>query len=122
MTHLWLRNRAPTSTSVISTWLFVISTTVTFSGLIDFIDSDALTLITKIIQSYSLFFVALLSSVTFYRVSPFHPLARYPGPVLCKISKLWTAYVASQGKLHLYHKELHEKYGSIVRVGEYFLA
>ncbi|KAJ6490793.1 cytochrome P450 [Mycena vitilis] len=33
------------------------------------------------------------------------------------VSKLWLAYIASQGKLHVYIKHLHDKYGPIVRVG-----
>ncbi|KAF9543833.1 high nitrogen upregulated cytochrome P450 monooxygenase 2 [Agrocybe pediades] len=111
-THLWLRSRAPASTSVISLWLFAISSTAAFSSLIGHNVGIA-----KILQSYFLYFVALTSSVIIYRLSPFHRLARYPGPLLCKISKLWVAYVASRGKLHLYHKELHDKYGPIVRVG-----
>ncbi|KAF8955653.1 high nitrogen upregulated cytochrome P450 monooxygenase 2 [Flammula alnicola] len=68
-------------------------------------------------NAYVLFFVTLLGSITLYRISPFHPLARYPGPVLCKVSKLWTAFASYQGELQEYHQQLHEKYGPIVRVG-----
>lgn len=53
-----------------------------------------------------------------YRLSPFHPLARYPGPLLCKISKGWLAYVAGKhAKAHVYVKELHDRYGDVVRIG-----
>ncbi|KDR74026.1 hypothetical protein GALMADRAFT_269528 [Galerina marginata CBS 339.88] len=68
-------------------------------------------------KSYASFFTVLLLSITTYKLSPFHPLAQHPGPILCKLTKLWTTYVAYQGKLHKYHKQLHEKYGPIVRVG-----
>lgn len=47
----------------------------------------------------------------------FHPLARYPGPILCKISMFWLAKVAWGGKEHIYHQELHERYGDIIRIG-----
>lgn len=64
-----------------------------------------------------LFLAFLLSSITIYRISPFHPLAKYPGPVICKISKIWGAWLSHQGKIHLYYGELHKKYGPIVRIG-----
>ncbi|KAH9035155.1 high nitrogen upregulated cytochrome P450 monooxygenase 2 [Lactarius deliciosus] len=52
-----------------------------------------------------------------YRLSPFHPLAKYPGPAIGKISKWWGAYVGGRGDLHLYYKSLHDRYGDVVRVG-----
>ncbi|KAF6743654.1 cytochrome P450 [Ephemerocybe angulata] len=52
-----------------------------------------------------------------YRLSSLHPLSRYPGPFLCKISKLWIIWLAYRGKLHLYYKSLHDIYGPIVRIG-----
>ncbi|KAI0065820.1 high nitrogen upregulated cytochrome P450 monooxygenase 2 [Artomyces pyxidatus] len=54
-----------------------------------------------------------------YRLSPFHPLAQYPGPILARISKWWSSFVCARGKQHLYYRSLHEQYGDIVRVGEY---
>ncbi|CCM04655.1 uncharacterized protein FIBRA_06839 [Fibroporia radiculosa] len=67
--------------------------------------------------AYSTFYVSLLLSILVYRISPLHPLWSYPGPVLCKISKLWLVYVASDGKLHMYYYKVHKKYGPIVRIG-----
>lgn len=53
-----------------------------------------------------------------YRISPFHPLARYPGPFLAQISKLWAAWItAKDGNLHRIIRELHAEYGDVVRVG-----
>jgi len=52
-----------------------------------------------------------------YRLSPFHPLARYPGPAIAKTSKLWVSYVCAKGDLHRYYKSLHDRYGDVVRVG-----
>ncbi|EJD00230.1 high nitrogen upregulated cytochrome P450 monooxygenase 2 [Fomitiporia mediterranea MF3/22] len=61
--------------------------------------------------SLILFFVAL------YRLSPFHPLASYPGPLLPRISRFYLVWVATSGKQHLWYQDLHEQYGSFVRVG-----
>ena len=89
-----------------------------------------------LLRTYAIFHASLALSIVFYRLSPFHPLARYPGPVLAKISKLWfvstrgcrlecsvlmmrlfKAYLGWQGKQHVHYKNLHKKYGDVVRVG-----
>ncbi|KAF8644804.1 hypothetical protein AX16_008264 [Volvariella volvacea WC 439] len=64
-----------------------------------------------------LYLSTLIASTVAYRLSPFHPLAKYPGPVICKVTKIWFAYVAWKGKQHLYVHDLHAKYGDIVRTG-----
>ncbi|EKM54122.1 uncharacterized protein PHACADRAFT_257741 [Phanerochaete carnosa HHB-10118-sp] len=67
---------------------------------------------------YVSYWSLLATIVVAYRLSPFHPLARYPGPVLCKISKGWLAYVAGKGgKAHLYVQDLHMRHGEVVRIG-----
>ena len=43
----------------------------------------------NLLRTYAIFYTTLISSVVFYRLSPFHPLAKYPGPVLAKVSNLW---------------------------------
>jgi hypothetical protein len=75
-------------------------------------------ILTSLLFSYSLYYSGLLLSITTYRISPVHPLAKYPGPWACKISKLWLVYITYHGRLHLYFKDLHDEYGPIVRVGE----
>ncbi|EJD02378.1 high nitrogen upregulated cytochrome P450 monooxygenase 2 [Fomitiporia mediterranea MF3/22] len=67
--------------------------------------------------SYSCFYVTLVSSIILYRISPFHPLAKFPGPLSLKISKFVTMYHSLGGKQHLYFKKLHDKFGHVVRVG-----
>lgn len=67
--------------------------------------------------TFSAFYATILFCVIFYRLGPFHPLARYPGPIACKLSKFWMAYVAKKGIQHLYIQNLHGKYGDIVRIG-----
>ena len=69
------------------------------------------------LSTFALYFAALGTSIFVYRVSPFHPLARHPGPAIAKVSALWIAYIASRGKRHLYLHRLHEEYGDIVRIG-----
>ena len=60
---------------------------------------------------------ALIFFTLAYRLSPFHPLAKYPGPVLAKTSKWWAAYISATGTLHKYYKHLHDRYGDVVRIG-----
>ena len=66
-------------------------------------------------------FAAYLSGLLFftfaYRLSPFHPLANYPGPVLAKSSKIWGAYHSAIGDQHRCLKRLHDRYGDVVRIG-----
>ena len=43
----------------------------------------------EILGTFFTYFATLLGSIAAYRISPFHPLARYPGPFIAKLSKLW---------------------------------
>ncbi|KAF9017609.1 cytochrome P450 [Hymenopellis radicata] len=52
-----------------------------------------------------------------YRLSPFHPLWKYPGPFLCKVTSLATMHMVSTGKRYQIIKAWHEKYGKFVRTG-----
>ncbi|GFF89445.1 isotrichodermin C-15 hydroxylase [Aspergillus udagawae] len=47
----------------------------------------------------------------------FHPLAKYPGPWLAKITNLHAGYHAWRGDLHIDMWRCHEKYGDFVRYG-----
>ncbi|KAL1709433.1 cytochrome P450 [Schizophyllum commune] len=64
-----------------------------------------------------LYFALLAASIGAYRLSPFHPLSRYPGPPLAKLTKWYIAYFIAKGERHLQLKQLHEKYGRWVRIG-----
>jgi hypothetical protein len=66
---------------------------------------------------FATYLSSLIVSLLLYRVSPFHPLASYPGPLLCRVSRLWAWNIARQGKQHLYYHRLHERYGTHVRTG-----
>ena len=61
---------------------------------------------------------ALISFTLTYCLLPFHPLTKYPGPVIAKMSKWWAAYINAKGGLHRYYKHLHDRYGDVVRIGQ----
>ena len=69
--------------------------------------------------AFLIFFASLFSSIILYRISPFHPLAGYPGPLLWRITKFVPAWYGAKGKHHIALKKLHERYGPIVRTGEW---
>lgn len=66
---------------------------------------------------YLLYYSTVLVSVIVYRLSPWHPLARYPGPIPCRISKFWMVWTSRDGKQHIYYSRLHQTYGDVVRIG-----
>ncbi|KAF7959196.1 hypothetical protein EAE96_002711 [Botrytis aclada] len=47
----------------------------------------------------------------------FHPLSRYPGPWLAKVSDIYGAYHNYRGQLHIESHKAHERYGKFVRQG-----
>ncbi|RKF83125.1 Cytochrome P450 monooxygenase aclL [Golovinomyces cichoracearum] len=47
----------------------------------------------------------------------FHPLRKHPGPVIHRITNLCMSYYDIRGKAAYHIRDLHEKYGSIVRIG-----
>ncbi|KAL7271634.1 hypothetical protein RUND412_005589 [Rhizina undulata] len=65
-------------------------------------------------------FVYLLGLFT-YRIF-FHPLAKYPGPFLAKITGLYGLYHAWKGDRHIANYEAHLKYGEFVRLGPNLLS
>ncbi|KAF9443751.1 cytochrome P450 [Macrolepiota fuliginosa MF-IS2] len=68
-------------------------------------------------RTFLVFNSTLASSIVLYRLSPWHPLARYPGPTLCKMSKLYWALTTRSGQQYKLLAALHEQYGEIVRIG-----
>ncbi|KAF9444394.1 cytochrome P450 [Macrolepiota fuliginosa MF-IS2] len=69
------------------------------------------------LTAFSLYYVVLFTSIIAYRLSPFHPLYKYPGPLCCRITKWTTAQVALLGETHRWVRDLHRRYGPIVRTG-----
>jgi cytochrome P450 len=64
----------------------------------------------------ALYVVAHVSFLFTYRLY-LHPLAKYPGPFLAKISSLYSAYHGYRRDIHLDVQACHEKYGDFVRYG-----
>ncbi|KAH9932046.1 high nitrogen upregulated cytochrome P450 monooxygenase 2 [Epithele typhae] len=67
--------------------------------------------------TFTAYWATLATLVALYRLSPWHPLSRQPGPLFLRLSKLSMAWVSRGGKRHLYTQELHRRYGDVVRVG-----
>ncbi|KAJ7729246.1 cytochrome P450 [Mycena maculata] len=59
--------------------------------------------------AYGTSYATLVASVLLYRLSPFHPLAKYPGPVLARLSKMWAIYQTCTGKTHVAFLNLHRR-------------
>jgi cytochrome P450 len=57
-----------------------------------------------------------LISYTIYTIF-LHPLAKYPGPLLAKLTDLHSTFHALRGDRHLEFHRLHARYGPIVRFG-----
>ncbi|KAJ6567330.1 high nitrogen upregulated cytochrome P450 monooxygenase 2 [Mycena vulgaris] len=70
-----------------------------------------------VLVAYTTFYGTLVMSVICYRLSPFHPLSKHPGPILAKLSKMWAIYHTYTGKTHVAFLDLHRRYGPVVRTG-----
>ena len=70
-----------------------------------------------IASSYAVYLGTLITSVILYRLSPFHPLYRYPGPVWWRTSMLWHAVHTITGQQMRHLKAMHERHGDIIRIG-----
>ncbi|KAL4246829.1 Cytochrome P450 superfamily protein [Abortiporus biennis] len=73
--------------------------------------------VTAILLISAVFHGVLGTSILLYRLSPFHPLAKYPGPLLCKVGKIFFYLKAKDGQQYHYINSLHHQYGDIVRIG-----
>ena len=63
------------------------------------------------------YIACLFSSMTIYQLF-FHPLRRFPGPVLARVSKLWHVFHCVNSRIYLLLDKLHLQYGEFVRTGE----
>ncbi|KAF5246229.1 hypothetical protein FAUST_1346 [Fusarium austroamericanum] len=63
--------------------------------------------------------VFTISSIVVWWVTTYFtsPLRKYPGPGLAAWTNLWRLAVVRKGSYHLKIKELHEKYGPVIRIG-----
>lgn len=69
------------------------------------------------LSAWICYLASLVACTVAYRLSPIHPLYKYPGPLLCKVTKLYFTGVVFGGKQHKYYNQLHRRYGDIVRIG-----
>lgn len=68
--------------------------------------------------STSLFLLpAFLFCYTFILPYFTSPLRRIPGPFLAKFTNLWRLFNTYDGRPELRHRQLHEQYGPVVRLG-----
>ncbi|KAF8899774.1 cytochrome P450 [Gymnopilus junonius] len=111
-THLWLKTCDPVPFWAAAIALLTIPSIATF--IVNAVIPSSMFSLTL---AYPAFYLALTTSICAYRLSPFHPLAKFPGPIIMRLTKLWGAWVAYQGQAHIYIKQLHDRYGPIIRIG-----
>ncbi|KAJ7237942.1 cytochrome P450 [Mycena rebaudengoi] len=64
------------------------------------------------------YLLLLCLSISLYRLSPWHPLARFPGPRLAHLSKWWMVYhIIFRGGRHRILQQLHARHGAWIRMG-----
>ena len=114
MSHLIFRRLEPRSKLSRVTLLLVVPALL--SQLIFFYTGRSL--YAAVLLAFTTYIGALTFFTLAYRLSPFHPLAKYPGPVIAKTSKWWAAYISAIGDSHRYYKHLHDRYGDVVRIGQ----
>ena len=98
-------------------WLFVLLLAIPTCLTILYVPHAQGSTILATVKVFTLFWSTLITSILVYRVSPWHPLAKYPGPLICKLTKFHLAVFAVGGKQYLYYADLHRKYGDVVRIG-----
>ena len=76
--------------------------------------------VSDLVFCYASYLGILAMSTVAYRLSPFHPLREYPGPFWCRTSMIWHMARTMHGKQMEYLRSLHDTYGDVVRVGEFF--
>lgn len=69
---------------------------------------------------YSAAIVVLSTALVYYFIIYplyFHPLSDVPGPLICKLTRYWILFKSWNEERNRYVQALHEKYGTIVRIG-----
>lgn len=74
------------------------------------------TLVTEICDLLIIASTQQIFSICTYRLF-FHPLSKYPGPLLGRLTRLYGAYHSLYGDGHIDMHRCHLKYGPIVRYG-----
>lgn len=71
----------------------------------------------SVAYTFTVYWTEIIVLTVAYRLSPLHPLAKYPGPALAKASKLWMARASATKKAYQVVEGLHRQYGEVVRIG-----
>jgi hypothetical protein len=75
------------------------------------------TLALDILYKHALtYLLGVYASLLSYRVF-LHPLRNFPGPFFARVSSIWISTQLKNNNRHIKLLELHQKYGSIVRIG-----
>ncbi|KAL7622100.1 hypothetical protein AAE478_007602 [Parahypoxylon ruwenzoriense] len=64
---------------------------------------------------FALYIPGLAIYIVVYRLF-FHPLAKIPGLKLATLTSLWYVYHVRQGRMSVFNRDLHKKYGPVVRI------
>ncbi|KAF9049551.1 cytochrome P450 [Hymenopellis radicata] len=96
----------------ILSWIFVAAFSYTYMNTQEMLRSvfTSMAIVTAFVGGLS-------TSIVLYRLSPWHPLAQYPGPTFGKITKWYMAFWIAKGNRHLKLQELHRAYGPWIRIG-----
>ncbi|EJT70818.1 cytochrome P450 monooxygenase [Gaeumannomyces tritici R3-111a-1] len=84
-------------------------------GLLHLLESAAMPTIGQAVYA-TVSISLLLFAIHVLRMRVFHPLRRYPGPWLNSVSEIPAAWALLRGRQPKVYKQLHDKYGPIVRV------
>ncbi|RDX42351.1 cytochrome P450 [Lentinus brumalis] len=71
---------------------------------------------------YRTYLLSLCGTTALYRLSPWHPLASYPGPWQARVTSLWLTCRSLRGQRYLLLDNLHRRYGPFVRIGPNILS
>ncbi|KAK1236279.1 hypothetical protein PQX77_000483 [Marasmius sp. AFHP31] len=115
--HLYFKRYEPRRTAIVQTAVILLLQPALLPFVLQRSGSFEMNGVSDVLAAYLTFFTTLATSIVLYRVSPFHPLTKVPGPVIFKITKLWRLHLCWKGQQHFALKALHDQYGPIVRTG-----
>lgn len=98
--------------------LFFISSFLLFHGIQSYRDVQPSSSLLFSLRCGFIYLFSLTSATLAYRLSPWHPLSAYPGPILWRTTGLVLIIVSLRGKRHLDIDSLHRRYGVFVRIGK----
>jgi hypothetical protein len=113
LVHTVVHQHEPRSLRGFATLLFLLPVAISLASR----PESLLGFVATFSRALPVYWASLAVSVGAYRLSPFHPLARHPGPLLARVSRLWALRVVLSGKQHLVSHQLFERYGDVVRTG-----